>query len=201
MTFAWRCWGLMARAPGILASALDPNLRRFEWAPGPCWQRPAWCGFPDGYVPHAAPDAGACSRCGWHALPDLADLIWWLADFKGLVPHVIGGVELGGTILRGSPVHPETPDLRRGELAAVVGPLVVAPGLSTSGHVQALADRYRVEVRLSSSCYPWPRSWVRSAAADLAQMRPRQAPPDASGAGDGEPAWGPPGGRGLVRFR
>jgi hypothetical protein len=202
----------MAREPGILASALDPNPRRFAWAPGPGWQRPAWCALPD-YYPGTpcgdVPGGGACSRCGWHALPDLGDLIWWLADFKGLAPHVIGGVELAGRVVRGSAGHPEIPDLRRAELVAVTGPLIVAPGLSTGGHVQALAGRYRADVRLSSATQITsrfagvasdPRSWPRSAAADLATANTRDPPGDGETSGGGEQAWGPPGGRGLVRF-
>ena len=166
MTFAWRCWALLSREPGVLASALDPNPRAVEWAPGPCWQRPAWCAFHD----HPAPDDGeACGRCGWRGEPDLDTLIWWLQDWKHIVPHAVGGVELGGRILVGDPKHREIPNIRRAELTAVVGPIIVAPGLTADGHVEALAARYDVaDVRLSSASHP--RTWLRSVPADLAAL-------------------------------
>lgn len=167
MTFAWRCWALLSRGPGILASMLDPHPYVIEWQPGPGWQPPAACAFHD----HPAPDDGpGCSRCGWRGQPDLAELIWWLADFKRMTPHVIGGVELGGTILRGDHAHPEIPGILRAERTRVTGPLIVAPDLGTDGHVQALAARYGCDVRLSSAGSGHPISWLRSAAADIAAI-------------------------------
>lgn len=156
---AWRCWGLHRREPGILGSLLAPFRHCVEWQPGPGWQPPAACAFHD----HFAPDDGpVCARCGWRGQPDLDELIWWLADFKRVVPHVVGRVELGGKILRGDHAHPEIPGILRAELVAITGPLILMPGLPAAGaHVRALADRYGAEV-IEGTGERWSRTWVRS---------------------------------------
>jgi hypothetical protein len=138
---AWRCWSLR-HPPGVLYSHLDPwwPRREIEWVPG--WQS-AECAFND----HPAPDdSDLCSRCGWRGEPDLATLIWWLADHKRVRPRAVGGI-------------------LRAERARVAGPVVVAPGYA--GHAGPLAVRYGVQVRLSSaSCFS--PSWVRACERDAA---------------------------------
>lgn len=153
---AWRCWTLHRRGTGILGSLLAPFRQCVEWQPGVYWQPPATCAFHD----HPAPDdSSTCGRCGWRGEPDLAQLVWWLADWKRVCPTVVGKVELGGRILRGDPKHPEIPGILRAEKVAITGPLYVMPGLRDHG--QALADRYGTDVRVLGG-HPWSRSWLRS---------------------------------------
>ncbi len=160
----WRCWALHRREPGVLASKLDPNPGAVEWAPGPFWQRRAWCAFHGHFAPD---DSEKCGRCGWRGEPDLGTLIWWLDSFKRVTPDVVGRVELGGVILQGDPKHPEIPNIRRAEQIRVAGPLIVAPVDGAGDHVRALAGRYHVDdVRLSSAGDMW--SWLRKVPADLA---------------------------------
>jgi hypothetical protein len=157
MTFAWRCWGLL-REPGHLASMLDPwpPDHIVRWSPG---AQASACAFHD----HASPDKDC--RCGWRGQPDLKELLWWLADFKRVMPYVIGGVHLSGEIIQGDKAHPEIPRILRAEHAEVSGPLVVAPGLDWD-HVDALSARYGVKVALSRSVDP--ACWARTAHLDLA---------------------------------
>ncbi len=151
--------------PGVLASMLDPNRRTVEWTLGPFWQKDAWCAFHDHFAPD---DSEKCGRCGWRGEPDLGTLIWWLSDFKRVTPHVIGRVELGGTILRGDPKHPEIPNILRAQQIRIAGPLIVAPGDGAEHHVWALAERYHVDdVRLSSAARFGP-GWLQKVPADLA---------------------------------
>ena len=161
--FGWRCWGLTT-APGELSSFLNPGPD-ITWPPG--WLR-AECMF----HPHAAPDDGPdCSRCGWRAQPGLGELADWLNQ-KPATPHCIGRVELDGRILRGDRAHPEIPDVMRGELARVAGPLVIAPRWGLDSHAGPLAARYGVQVVMSSAATPL--RWPRTAAADLAALAARR---------------------------
>ena len=157
---AWRIWALRRQAPGVLYSALAPFAPREQpaWDAGG-WQRPAWCAFHAG---HDAPDPGC--RCGWRGEPSLAELAWWLTSVKGIVPRVIGRVELGGRIITGDPAHPEIPRIRRAGLIRVAGPLYVAPGMAA--RADGLAARYGVGVRLWTGGPA--ASWAGAAAARLA---------------------------------
>jgi hypothetical protein len=168
---AWRCWALPAD-PGALYSQLDPNRFAVRWRDGHGWQRPAWCAFHD----HFAPDDGElCARCGWRGQPDLGELAWWLSDFKGVTPAVVGRVELGGTVLQGDHAHPEIPGILRAEYIRVHGPLVAAPGYEA--HIVPLARRYGAEV-LPSSARRFSPEWVQTVPADLGvDVRRREVPP------------------------
>ena len=160
---AWRCWGLAATPPGLLCSCLDPfpPWEIIQWpAPDP---GPARCAFHG----HPAPDDGC--RCGWRGQPGLDELVWWLADVKHVVPHVIGGVELSGTVVTGDSAHPEIPGVLRAQRVTVTGPLITAPGLTRPG-LDWLAARYGVPVRPSSARH-W-RGWVRAVPADVADNWP-----------------------------
>lgn len=158
-TVAWRCWALHS-LPGVLCSYLDPNRFNVVWPAGQPWL-PAWCAFHR----HPAPDdSPVCGRCGWRGQPGLAELVWWLADWKKVRPHVVGGVELGGKILQGDHAHREIPGIRRAELIRVTGPLVVAPGYGS--HIGPLAGRYGAEV-MPSSAAAFDRHWVKAVPADL----------------------------------
>ena len=153
---AWRCWAVAAAGRGILCSCLDPNPHVIEWHPG---AQPAACAFHD----HPAPDP-AC-RCGWRGQPDLAELIWWLRDFKQVTPHVIGGVELSGAVLAGDRAHPEIPGILRAGQVRVTGPLVVGPVVYQTTNVTALAARYGVQAVASSGLDA--RSWLSAVEGDL----------------------------------
>jgi len=158
---AWRCWNQQFYRDALY-SCLDPNPYSVLWNGGGGWQKPAWCAFHDHFAPDDGPE---CGRCGWRGQPDLDTLVWWLADWKRVRPTVIGGVELGGTILQGDHAHPEIPGILRAERIRVTGPLVVAPGREYN--IRMLARHYGVEV-LPSSAERFDRFWVRSVPADLA---------------------------------
>lgn len=161
---AWRCWAFRWE-PGVLSSFLDPfrdrHNRVVEWRPGCDWQPAAECAFHSHFAPDDSP---LCGRCGWRGERDLAELIWWLSDFKRVVPPAVGLVELGGRILAGDPKHPEIPGIRRAERIRLAGPVVIAPGYGE--HVSAFAGMYGVQARLSSARH-LDRSWVKNIPADL----------------------------------
>ena len=160
MTYAWRCWTL--HDDGVLASALAPaGLRGTRFAPGQGWTA-AECAFHE----HPAPDQGC--RCGLRGEPDLAVLLWWLADFKQVWPGAVGRVELGGVILAGDPAHPEIPGILRAGRARVAGPVFVPAGLP-EGSCAGLGARYGVQV-VTSAESRWNRFWVKTVPALLARL-------------------------------